>query len=780
MWGFTGMRVAKRIRVIGIVQGVGFRPFIDRLAKKFGLDGYVKNIGGSEVEIYVVGNETRIYEFIEAIKEEKPPTAEIEEMIVEDAELAKIKGFKILKSSNVVKEPSMIPPDIGICRECIREILDSNSRWYYYPFNSCAWCGPRFSIMYKTPYDRENTSMKDFPLCEACKREYEDFNNVRRYHIQGISCNICGPKVFLVNRDGEVLAKNTKDVILEAARLLDEGYILSIKGIGGFHIAALATDDDVVRELRLRKKRPHKPFALMAFNVEIAEKFATIGDDERELLESKEKPIILLRKKENGFISDLVAPGLAHVGVMLPYSGLHYLILKHTRDRVLIMTSGNPKGKPMCTTNKCALEKLGNIVDYHILHNREIVNRVDDSVLRVTGGKTAFLRRSRGYAPKWLRVPWNIGDNVIVAFGADKQSAGGIHFQDKILPTQYIGDIDDVDNMGYLKRAIEFFLNTYDLWEKNIVVVTDMHPQYNSTMIGKKWSEEKGTEVVSVQHHHAHIASTMAEHKLKPGEYVIGIAIDGAGYGVDGNIWGGEILYADYRGFDRVGMLEYQPMPGGEMATIYPLRMLIGITSRFLSLSETLELFSRLGLTKAMKYGEREIEIAYKQAKAEKTIKTSSLGRVLDAFSALFGICFKRTYEGEPAMKLEAKALKSNKSIPLRNNYIEEGEITVVKTSEILGEIINLEQWDNTNALARTVHEILGESLSRIAVEKAREENVKTIVLSGGVSVNELIYGTIKKSVEKAGLKLLVPIRLPRGDGGISTGQLAVVANREF
>lgn len=765
---------AKYVRVIGIVQGVGFRPFIERLAKKIGLKGFVRNIGGSEVEIFVEGSIEQIEEFIEKIRELKPPPCEIEELYLEDAKPMGFNKFEIKPSLTTFKEPSMIPPDIGICEKCLEEVLDKNSRWYKYPFNSCAWCGPRYSMMYKVPYDRENTAMRDFPLCEDCQLEYDDINNIRRHHAQGISCPKCGPRIWLVDNRGELVEE--KNVIEVVSKLLDEGYIVSIKGLGGFHIASLATDDDVVLELRKRKRRKEKPFALMALDLETIEEFSYINPLLEKQLTSPQKPIVLLPKKENSFISKFVAPGLHLIGVMLPYTALHYLILKGVKDRVLIMTSGNPIGKPMCTTNECALKNLKNIVDYHLLHNREIVNRVDDSVVRETDGYITFLRRSRGYAPKWIRIPIKVND-VILAFGADLQTAGAVLFDDKLILTQYIGDVDEFENLDFLSKTLEFFIKTYNLDKRKYIIVSDKHPLYSSTKLAEEWSEKFNSPIFRVQHHHAHIASAMIENKIPMDDKVIGIAIDGVGLGNDNMIWGGEVLEVSYNNFLRLGHLEYQPMPSGDKATYYPLRMLVGILSKKMDYDEIFDLFKKNDLISKLKYGERELEISYKLARRDDTIKTSSIGRALDAVSALLGVCFERTYEGEPAMKLESFARGSNRYIDIDIKVVKEKSMQIVKTSEMIVDLIEYMNEDK-KSIAYTFQKMLGESLAEIAIKEARKRGIDRIFVSGGAAVNSIIISSIKRKCEEEEIKFYLQTKLPAGDGGIAAGQAIIIASK--
>ncbi|MGQ4891516.1 MAG: carbamoyltransferase HypF [Candidatus Njordarchaeia archaeon] len=770
---------AKIIRVVGIVQGVGFRPYIARLADKLGVFGYVKNIGGSEVEIYIEGACQIVEMFIEKMFKEKPPVALIEDFYVEDVVPKNLKCFSIKPSEEKVLEPSMIPPDFGICEHCLHEALDKNSRWYLYPFNSCAWCGPRYSMMYRVPYDRENTSMRDFPLCEDCLNDYRDIHNLRRFHAQGISCPKCGPKIWLTDKDGKTLYGDypIEKLLKTIGKLLDEGNIIAIKGIGGFHIASLATSDDVVLELRKRKMRPEKPFALMALNLEIVKKFAKLNNLTRRILVSMEKPIVLLPIEDNDFISKYVAPGLHLVGVMLPYTALHYLILRETHDKVLIMTSGNPVGKPMCTTNLCALKNLSNIVDYFIMHNREIVNRVDDSVVRETDGEITFLRRSRGYAPRWLTSPVGIKDTIL-AFGADLQSAGAVFFKNKIIPTQYIGDVDEFENLEFLSKTFEFFIKTYHLDLKKFVIVSDLHPNYQSTKLALEWGERFGKKVIRVQHHHAHIASVMVEKKIGIDENVIGIAVDGIGLGTDGNIWGGEIILANYENFERLGFLEYQPMPSGDLATIYPIRMLIGALSKKLDWVEIKAILESQDLVKHLKYGLREAEVSFMLAREPNAILTSSMGRILDAVSALLKVCFKRTYEGEPAMKLESLASMWSSPVDIIDLKVmrKDGK-SVIQTSDlILGVLEMIYCREKREKIARTVLETLGYFLANIAVEEAERRGLHNIVVSGGAAVNSILIKSIRRYAKENDLTVMLPNKIPAGDGGVSVGQAIIGA----
>lgn len=754
--------LAKKLIVIGLTQGVGFRPFIYRLAKKNNLRGYVRNRGGSEVEIFLEGNHENINSFIAGLKEERPPPAEIEEIIITSAEPKGMDEFQILPSEDDAEIYSQIPPDFAICEHCLEDIENPQSRFFEYPFHSCAWCGPRFTIIERIPYDRENTSMSDFPLCEHCESEYKDKDNIRRFHAQGISCPTCGPKLWLVDRFGNVI--DDKDPLKTAARLIDEGSIVALKGIGGFHIAALATDDEVVLELRRRKNRPQKPFALMALDIEIASKIVEIDEKAAKLLMSPARPIVLLPKRENSSISEYVAPGLDKYGVMIAYSGIHYILLKATRDRFLIMTSGNHHEKPIVRTNDEAIKKLSAIVDYIVLHNRRIVNRADDSVLRFTNGKPVFLRRSRGYAPRWLRVPMK-SPRPAIAFGADLQNAGAVAFDDKVILTQFVGDLDELENLLFLEEALNFLVRSYNLDPSKGIIVADKHPRYASRRLAEEWAKRSSSEIVYLQHHRAHILSVVAEKGLDPTDKIVGIAIDGVGYGDDGNVWGGEVFYGEIMNLNRVGHLSYSPMPSGDLATRYPPRMLVGILSTFMSDYEIAEFFRKNGLISKFK-SPRELEVMIQLSRKEK-IRTSSLGRVLDAVSSLLNICSERTYEGEPAMKLEAFSREGSILDEIDVKVIRSSNEWVVDVSNLFESIVSGDF--KPKDIAKTTQYLLGFGLGSIASKYTSSANVQAIFVSGGAAVNDYVIQGIIDGAN--GVDVVINSWVPPGDGGLALGQ---------
>ena len=755
------------IIVSGIVQGVGFRPFIKRIAVKSGVKGYVKNLGGGEVIIRIEGSRESIKNFFKLFQDEKPKPAEIIYMKTLKKEVEGFKSFDILKSSSKLIKLSIIPPDIGICEDCIREI-ESTSRWNNYPFNSCAWCGPRFSMMYKSPYDRENTSMNDFPLCPKCTHEYRDINNIRRFHAQGISCPECGPKIWLTANNGDKI--ECSDPIKKAAELISEGYIIAIKGIGGFHIACRADSDDIVLTLRKRKRRPEKPFAIMARDLNVVEKLAYISKIESELLTSPQRPIVLLRSKEDAPLSKYIAPGLNNIGIMLPYSGIHYLLLKHFKPGYMIMTSGNYYNKPMERDNKTALDRLNQIVDYFLLHNREIVNRVDDSVIRTTMGKPVFLRRGRGYAPRWLITPYNL-DRPVIAFGAELQNVGAIGVENKIIPTQFIGDTDEFENLMELERYLKWFIGVYGIDIKNAILVADKHPKYNSRLLAEKWADKYGIRLFEVQHHCAHANAILCEFKVSNG---IVITMDGAGYGDDGAIWGGEILNIAEDRYERIGHLQYHVMPGGDLATYYPIRMLISILASEYKFEKVISELQAIGLDRHVKT-ENELEIIKFLLRQGKPL-TSSTGRLLDAVATLLKICSYRTYEGEPAMKLEAYSEDGSLIEELLKPIFYGSKPTIIRSSHIVKMILeNLDNYDHKD-LAYTLQYYVGYSLGKVAAKEADRLGHNYIYVSGGAAVNNFIVKGITDALGEFNIKLRMHRELPPGDGCISTGQIYYIS----
>ncbi|MEM4848350.1 MAG: carbamoyltransferase HypF [Ignisphaera sp.] len=760
-----------KIRVVGVVQGVGFRPFVYRLAKKLSLNGYVVNLGGSEVEIYLEGYVGKIEEFMRRLFTEKPPNAKIVNIVVEEVEPLGYRDFTIFESKRETVFRSMVPPDIAICRDCIEEILNPHSRFYRYPWNSCAWCGPRFSMMYAVPYDRHSTAMAIFKFCSECEKSYKDPNDARRFHGQGISCAVCGPKTYVYTNDGKRL--DVRDPVKFVAEKILEGSIVAIKGVGGYHIACLASRDSIVAELRVRKGRPYQPFALMARDFSIVEEIAIPPPGAKELLESPQRPIVVMPKKEGSRVSYLVAPGLSTIGVMLPYTGFQVLLLNEIPDGFLIMTSGNMHGEPMCINFDCVLAKLRGVVDYIVEHERNIVHRVDDSVIRFTDGEPVFLRRGRGYAPEWVEVLVNLPH--VIALGAEMQTAGAVAFDNKVVLTQFIGDLDNIEALEDLKKEVLWFINSYSLKPK--IIAIDMHPQYHNRLLAKDLSEYLGAEIIEVQHHHAHAVSVLSEYLFKSNNRAIAITIDGTGFGIDGGIWGGEVLLTTYENFKRCGCLHPFVLPGGDSAAAYPVKSLIALmVSAGFSEEEVFGVLQDLSLINTLNHGYEEAIITYTLARRGKGVVTTSMGRVLDAFSALLRICTKRTYEGEPPMKLEALADKALRELDYDPKLRVLDGMYVVDVNDLLRWVIENIGVYRVEDIALTVLKGLGRGLGYVAVKclKGLRNTEQIVAVGGGAAVNTYIVRGIKEILRGEELNILLPKKVPPGDGGIALGQTII------
>ncbi|MFA4646664.1 carbamoyltransferase HypF [Pyrococcus kukulkanii] len=752
---------AYRIHVQGIVQAVGFRPFVYRIAHAHNLRGYVRNLGDAGVEIVVEGREEDIEAFLEDLYKKKPPLAKIEKVIRKEIPIQGFGRFYIEKSSTEKKGEgdSIIPPDIAICEDCLRELFDPNDKRFMYPFIVCTNCGPRFTIIEDLPYDRENTAMREFPMCDFCRSEYEDPLN-RRYHAEPVACPTCGPSYRLYTSTGEEVIG---DPLRRAAKLIDRGYIVAIKGIGGIHLACDATREDVVAELRKRLFRPQKPFAIMARDLETIKTFAYVTEEEEEELTSYRRPIVALRKKEPFPLPENLAPGLHTIGVMLPYAGTHYILFHWSKTPVYVMTSANFPGMPMIKDNDEAFEKLKDVADYLLLHNRRIPNRADDSVVRFVDGKRAVIRRSRGFVPLPIEIPFEYKG---LAVGAELMNAFGVVKGNRVYPSQYIGNTSKIEVLEFMREAVAHFRKILRVSDFDLIIA-DLHPSYNTTKLAMEIAEETNAELLQVQHHYAHIASVMAEHGL---EEVVGIALDGVGYGTDGKTWGGEVIYLSYEDVERLAHIEYYPLPGGDLASYYPLRALIGILSEMYELEEVRSTIERLcpKAVESLKYGRVEFNVIFNQlARGINVAYASSTGRVLDAFAVLLNVAYRRHYEGEPAMKLESFAFKGKNDLGLKVPV--EGE--EIKITELFREVLEVIDKANPADIAYSVHLALARTFAELAVEKAKEFGVKGIAMSGGVAYNELIVKTVRKFVEAQGLKFYSTYEVPRGDNGINVGQ---------
>jgi hydrogenase maturation protein HypF len=758
----TAISMAYRAVVKGIVQGVGFRPFVYRAAKDAGVHGFVRNVGNS-VEIFLEGEKDTAEGFIKKLKKETPPLAEIFSIEIIPQDSQNLNDFIISDSVGRGESGSDIPPDVCLCDACAQEIFENGNRRSLYPFTVCTDCGPRFTIIEALPYDRAQTTMREFVMCSECEREYLEHSD-RRFRAEPTCCPVCGPG-YTLYKGGQAI--KAEDPIREAAAALDLGKIVAIKGVGGTHLATMTTGDDAIRHIRRILGRGQKPFAVMARNLDAARNLAHVNDAEEKLLGSFQRPIVALEKKEG--LSEYIAPGLHNVGVMLPYSGVHYLLFHYSTEPAFVMTSANLPGEPMTINDE---EILALHADYSLIHNRVIKNRCDDSVLKLVDGRPTFLRRSRGYVPRHIEVPWE-NDKNILALGGELEVTACLLAGRSATLTQYIGNTTKLETLEYLEKAVYNIMELTGVSKLDTVAV-DLHPSFNTSRLGKELSEKFGAELVKCQHHHAHAVSLMAEHKV---DKMVCIAVDGVGYGTDGTAWGGEILLCDAVDFERGASLQPHALPGGDLATKFPIRMVASMLSQKHPPEDLKDIMRSQfeGL-----FGEIEIDVWIKQI--EKRINapaTTSTGRVLDAISALLGVCYERTYEGEPAIKLESFASGGRSDLEIPIDIEKMDGRYVLDTAAIIDAVISLKGEHDPRDIAASAQRALAEGLGEMAAKVAKKENIEVIGISGGVAYNDAIVGDIRKKLAPEGFELLVHEKLPPGDGCISLGQAGIAAGRK-
>ncbi|MBD0262520.1 MAG: carbamoyltransferase HypF [Tolypothrix sp. Co-bin9] len=782
----------EEIRVCGTVQGVGFRPTVYRLAKACGLHGEVCN-DGQGVLIRVSGSDESLTEFVQRLQQECPPLARINQLTRTPYQGKFIFDDFVISTSvsNAIK--TEITPDAATCPQCQEDIFNPLSRWYRYPFTNCTHCGPRLSIIRAIPYDRNNTSMTAFPMCAECAKEYNDVEN-RRFHAQPIACHICGPQATLERADGKPITASMfsmLDDIDAVCTLLQKGEIVAIKGLGGIHLACDATQETAVQKLRDRKKRYHKPFALMARDITVIEEYCTPSAKERELLESPAAPIVLMQIKGLGNkrikgerqIALSVAPGQNTLGFMLPYTPLHHLILKRM-NRPIVFTSGNISDEAQCIDNEEARQKLGKIADYFLLHNREIVNRLDDSVVRVLGDKVQTIRRARGYAPAPINLPPGF-NNVphILAMGSELKNTFCLLRDGQAIISQHLGDLENAATFDAYQDTLNLYLNLFE--HKPEVISLDLHPEYLSTKLGKELADANQIKVYNIQHHHAHIAACMAENGIpldsKP---ILGIALDGLGYGEDGKLWGGEFLLADYRQFKRLATFKPVAMIGGTQAIYQPWR---NTYAQLLSAFTWQDLKQDYGELEILQFLEKKPLNLLNQL-IDKEINSplaSSVGRLFDAVAAAIAICREEcSYEGQAAMEMEALV-----DIHSLNND-EETQIYPFKVG-ILDSIYcidprpmwqallhDLQQQISQPVIATKFHKSLANAIVEMVKHLRTENVINQVVLSGGVFQNSILLQQVSKRLEALGINILTHSLVPSNDGGLSLGQALIAAAR--
>ncbi len=608
--------------------------------------------------------------------------------------------------------------------------------------------------------------MREFPLCDICQKEYNDPAN-RRFHAQTVACPRCGPKAYLTTKNGQEI--QSKDPVREAGKMLSEGKILAIKGYGGFHIAASVVHDKPLERLRTTKHRREKPFAIMARSLEAAKTFAEVNSKEKELLSSHSRPIVLLNKSSDYNLSPLIAPNLHNVGVMLPYTGLHYMLFDDVKDLAFVMTSANPPNQPIVKDNEEALQTLSNTVDYFLFHNRKIAHRCDDSVLRTHQNYQVFLRRSRGYAPAPIRLKAK-SKRCVIAFGGELNNTACLLLEDKAFISQHIGDVENIETRAFLQQAATHLQQLTNCHAET--VVCDLHPKFITTNLAKEIADAEGLRLIQVQHHHAHAKALMAEHSL---DEAVTVVCDGYGYGTDGGAWGGEVLFSNLRSleFKRLGYLEPQPLLGGDVASHYPLRIASGILQKAgVDIEPWL-----MQNSNHLPFGKAEAQLIINQLqKGSRIMQTTSCGRVLDSVAAVLGVCFERSYEGEPAMKLESASLKGKDIFKLKP--IIHGE--KLETTSMIRTIFGKRNKISARNLGYSAHVYLAKGLASLAIEKAVSLGVKDIGFSGGAACNEILAKVMREEVEQAGLRFFVHEAVPAGDGGVSFGQAVVAGFSKF
>lgn len=781
------------IKIRGAVQGVGFRPYVHGLAASLGLKGYVANTSEG-VTIEVEGEQTEA--FIRRLKQEAPPLANITAVDISLMQPCGYQDFRILESMDEGSF-TLVSPDVSICGDCLTELFDPRDKRHQYPFINCTNCGPRYTITTRTPYDRPHTTMHRFKMCPECEREYNDTGD-RRFHAQPNACHECGPRVtdpLLTDT-----SSGSTDLIKKAIEFLREGAVVAVKGLGGFHLACDATNKEAVEKLRLRKRKSNKPFALMSPDIEVIRKYCFMSAEEEALLLSTKRPIVLLRKKTPSVLPEAIAPGNKHLGFMLPYTPLHYLLFAPFPSRgrgtggwdgsqkavpsTLVMTSGNLSEEPIQTNGKEVVLKLKGIADAFLDHDRDIFMRVDDSVVKVTD-RVRFIRRARGYTPEPIMLHEDGPD--VLAVGADIKSTFTLVKGAYAIVSQHIGDMENYETLGFFEETLNNLKAVYRV--EPVAIAHDLHPGYFSTQWairqaaggGPRLSEfdisfpnrkEKGS-LTPLQHHHAHIASVMAEKGMKG--KVIGVAFDGTGYGPDRTLWGGEFLIADALDFKRAGHFAYMPLPGGEAAVKEPWRTAVSYMGNALG-RDLEDYLNRLGFFE--RYGAGKVESIVKVLGIRDVSPLSSgAGRLFDAVAAILGVCDKNTFEGEAAVALEAAAADDvTEDYPLNIKFKDPMEVDF--SYAIIGIMKDLLAGLGRDIIAARFHNTVVEAVVRVVRKLSMLSDIQNVVLSGGVFQNDYLLGRATEKLKTEGFNVYTNELVPSNDGGISLGQAYILRER--
>jgi hydrogenase maturation protein HypF len=748
-----------KIQIKGIVQGVGFRPFIYNLALAHNLKGVVSNTSDG-VHIEVEGSPESLQAFRQAIPDEKPPLAQITSIDAVEQPPQSYADFSIVKSQAQDQRATLISPDVCVCEDCRRELFDPKDRRFGYPFINCTNCGPRYTIIMDIPYDRPFTAMKGFQMCGPCEAEYHDPTN-RRFHAQPNACWDCGPIVRLWDHAGREVP--TEEPIKDVQRLLKDGKIVAVKGLGGFHLAVDATNNDAVTRLRQRKHREEKPLAVMVLNLDDIRKFALVGEAEESLLTSIRRPIVLLEKKPNSYLAEEVSPRNRNYGVMLPYTPLHYLILEDEELLGLVMTSGNISEEPIAIDNEEAFERLGHIADYFLTHNRDIYLRSDDSVLRVVGGSPRQLRRSRGYVPIPIFLERSL--EPILACGAEWKNTICLTRDKEAFLSQHIGDLENLETLNFFEMTVRHLKRILEIEPK--IIAYDLHPDYLSTQYALK---QTSMIQIKIQHHHAHIVKGMAEAGLIGP--VIGIALDGTGYGADGQIWGGEVLVAEDYQYERVGHFAYVPMSGGAAAIKKPWRMAV---------SSLYEAFGSDFLKMELPFLEgippEKVRILFQMIENRvNTPFTSSCGRLFDSVAAIAGVRNDVAYEGQAAVELEAAAEEDMERVYPFQIQEKDGVEQFLIEPIIQSVVEDVQGGCSTGLISATFHNTLVALFLEVCQRLRASRKLKQVVLGGGCFQNARLLVHLTETLESEGFEVYTQSKVPTNDGGIALGQ-AVAAD---
>jgi len=749
--------IARRLEVNGIVQGVGFRPFVYQLAKHHGIKGEVANTSLG-VSLHIEGPSEDIELFHHDLSHNNPPLARITQISIHPGSVKGYNDFSITQSLNNAGTETLISPDVSICEDCLHELLDPCDRRHKYPFINCTNCGPRYTIIDDIPYDRPNTSMKHFRMCKQCRDEYDNPEN-RRFHAQPNACEVCGPHVDLYRNTREMIS--TEKPVEKTAELLRQGHIVAVKGLGGFHLAADAENSDAVARLRARKHREEKPFALMSYSTDDIRKYAVVGPEDESLLLSPQRPIVILKKRPSNCISEQVSPANKNFGTMLPYTPIHYLLLG-CGFAALVMTSGNMSEEPIAIDNEDAFERLSGIADFFLIHNRDIYLRGDDSIVRYAAGYTRFIRRSRGYVP----TPVFLENKVpqILACGAELKNTVCFTKKNTAFLSQHIGDLENAAAYEFFDETIEHMKRILNIEPE--ILAHDLHPDYLSTRYAV---EQPDIEKVPVQHHHAHIVSCMAENMLDG--QVIGLSFDGTGYGPDGSIWGGEVLVADKKDFSRKAHLSYVPMPGSSAAVKEPWRMAISYLYDAFG-----DAFLDLDLPVLRDIDERNVNIISEMIiKRVNSPATSSLGRLFDGIASIIGMRHSVCYEGQAAMELEM--ISGEKTKEAYEYEWASGDMYTILPRPIISGVVNdMKKGVALSRISAKFHETLIRLFSNLCEDIRTETDLNRVALSGGVFQNEIILTGMIRALEERNFQVFTHHLVPTNDGGLSLGQAVIAA----